>query len=43
MILRKIHENIGISIEGIDLSNLDDDTFNKIQNLWFLTFDYCLS
>jgi taurine dioxygenase len=34
MIVKKIHENIGISIEGIDLSNLDDISFQKIKKLW---------
>ena len=34
MIVKSLHENIGISIEGIDLSNLDNDTFQKIQKLW---------
>ena len=31
MIVKSLHENIGISIEGIDLSNLDSDTFQKIK------------
>ena len=31
MIVKKLHENIGASIEGIDLSNLDSDTFQKIK------------
>ena len=37
MIVKKIHENIGVSIEGIDLSNLDDSSFQKIKNRkkWF--------
>ena len=34
MIVKKIHENIGVSIEGIDLSNLDDSSFQKIKILW---------
>ena len=34
MIVKSLHENIGISIEGIDLSNLDNDTFQKIKKLW---------
>ena len=34
MIVKKIHENIGVSIEGIDLSNLDDSSFQKIKKLW---------
>ena len=34
MIVKKLHENIGVSIEGIDLSNLDSDTFQKIKKLW---------
>ena len=34
MIVKKIHKNIGVSIEGIDLSNLDDIIFQKIKKLW---------
>ncbi|MFL2675089.1 MAG: TauD/TfdA dioxygenase family protein [Alphaproteobacteria bacterium] len=34
MIVKKIHKNIGVSIEGIDLSNLDDSSFQKIKKLW---------
>ena len=34
MIVKKLHENIGISIQGIDLSNIDNDTFQEIKNLW---------
>ena len=34
MNVKKLHENIGISIEGVDLSNLDNDTFQKIKILW---------
>ena len=34
MNVKKLHGNIGISIEGIDLSNLDNDTFQKIKILW---------
>ena len=34
MIVKKIHDNIGVSIEGIDLSNLDVVSFQKIQKLW---------
>ena len=34
MNIKKLHGNIGISIEGIDLSNLDNDTFQKIKILW---------
>lgn len=34
MIVKKIHENIGVSIEGIDLSTLDEVSFQKIQKLW---------
>ena len=34
MNVKKLHGNIGISIEGIDLSNLDNDTFQKIKKLW---------
>jgi alpha-ketoglutarate-dependent taurine dioxygenase len=34
MIVKKIHENIGVSIEGIDLSSLDEVSFQKIKKLW---------
>ena len=34
MIVEKLHDNIGVSIDGIDLSNLDSDTFQKIKKLW---------
>ena len=34
MIVKKIHDNIGISIEDIDLSNLNDVSFQKIHQLW---------
>jgi len=34
MIVKKIHDNIGVSIEDIDLSNLDVISFQKIQKLW---------
>ena len=34
MIVKKIHDNIGVSIEDIDLSNLDVFSFQKIQKLW---------
>ena len=34
MIVKKLHKNIGISIQGIDLSNIDNDTFQEIKNLW---------
>ena len=34
MIVKKLHENIGISIQGITLSNIDDHTFQEIKNLW---------
>ena len=34
MIVKKIHDNIGVSIEDIDLSNLDVVSFQKIQKLW---------
>ena len=32
MIVKKIHDNIGVSIEDIDLSNLDEVSFQKIKN-----------
>ena len=34
MIVKKIHDNIGVSIEGIDLSTLDEVSFQKIKKLW---------
>jgi len=34
MIIKKIHENVGVSIEGIDLSSLDEVSFQKIKKLW---------
>ena len=34
MKIKQVHKNIGISIEGIDLSNIDDDIFQEIKNLW---------
>ena len=35
MIVKILHENIGISIGCIDLSNLDNDTFqNWVKKLW---------
>ena len=34
MIVKKIHDNIGVSIEGIDLSSLDEVSFQKIKKLW---------
>ena len=34
MIVKKIHNNIGVSVDDIDLSNLDVVSFQKIQKLW---------
>jgi len=34
MIVKKLHDNIGVSIEGIDLSSLDEVSFQKIKKLW---------
>ena len=34
MKLRQLHENIGISIENVNLANIDDITFKEIKNLW---------
>ena len=34
MKVKQIHKNIGVSIEGIDLSKIDENTFQKIKDLW---------
>lgn len=34
MIVKKLHDNIGVSIEGIDLSSLDEVSFQKIKKFW---------
>ena len=34
MKITKLHHNIGVSIEGINLNKLDKITFEKIQKLW---------
>ena len=34
MKLRQLHKNIGISIENVNLANIDDITFKKIKKLW---------
>ena len=34
MKITKLHHNIGVSIEGINLNKLDKITFEKIQELW---------
>ena len=34
MKVKQIHKNIGVSIEGIDLSKIDENTFKKIKDLW---------
>jgi alpha-ketoglutarate-dependent taurine dioxygenase len=34
MIVKKLHDNIGVSIEGVDLSSLDEVSFQKIKKLW---------
>jgi alpha-ketoglutarate-dependent taurine dioxygenase len=34
MIVKKLHENIGVSIEDIDLSTIDEVSFQKIRKLW---------
>ena len=32
MKVKQIHKNIGVSIEGIDLSKIDHNTFKKIKD-----------
>ncbi len=34
MRIKQIHRNIGISIEGINLSRIDNNTFQEIKELW---------
>ena len=34
MKVKQIHKNIGVSIEGIDLSKIGENTFKKIKDLW---------
>ena len=34
MKLRQLHKNIGISIENVNLTNIDEFTFKKIKKLW---------
>ena len=34
MKVKQIHKNIGVSIEGVDLSKIDENTFQKIKDLW---------
>ena len=34
MKLRQLHKNIGISIENVNLTNIDEITFKKIKKLW---------
>ena len=34
MKVKQVHKNIGVSIEGIDLSKIDENTFQKIKDLW---------
>ena len=34
MKISKLHKNIGVSIEEIDLKSINDKDFEKIQNLW---------
>ena len=40
MKLRQLHKNIGISIENINLTNIDEITFKKIMDE---IFNYCFS
>ena len=34
MKVKQIHKNIGVSIEGIDLSRIDNNVFQQIKDLW---------
>ena len=34
MYIEKLHPAIGAKIEGVDLANLDDSQFDKINELW---------
>ena len=34
MKIKQIHKNIGVSIEGIDLSRIDNNVFQQIKDLW---------
>ena len=34
MKLKQLHKNIGVSIENVNLANIDDITFEEIKNLW---------
>ena len=34
MKVKQIHKNIGVSIEGIDLSRTDNNVFQQIKDLW---------
>ena len=34
MKVKQIRKNIGVSIEGVDLSKIDENTFQKIKDLW---------
>ncbi len=34
MKVKQVHKNIGVSIEGVDLSKIDENTFQKIKDLW---------
>ena len=34
MKVKQIHKNIGVSIEGIDLSRIDNKVFQQIKDLW---------
>ena len=33
MKIRQLHENIGISIENVNLANIDDITFKEIEQI----------
>ena len=34
MKVKQVHKNIGVSIEDVDLSKIDENTFQKIKDLW---------
>ena len=43
MKVKQIHKNIGVSIEGIDLSRIDNNRFSANQRFMVKTFNYNLS
>ena len=40
MKVKQIHKNIGVSIEGIDLSRIDNNVFQQIKDLWLEPVSY---